>query len=98
MFHPFDDEGDVSASGEAGLLGSLVGRLHVPHCARLYCRDGTVSCAGSGVLLFLFFQKFFAKTIQLPAICLNGLGMFAPSVYGPKQMAIPIPIVSVGDT
>lgn len=37
-----------------------------------------------------------AKTIQLPAISLNGFGNLIPMEYGPKHMAIPIPRVSVG--
>lgn len=84
-------------NGDDGLLGLLVGRLHVPHCARLYCHAGTVSCV-CGSLVFLFFPKFPPSTIQFPAICLNGLGIFAPTVYGPKQIPIPTHIVSVGET
>jgi hypothetical protein len=37
-----------------------------------------------------------AKTIQLPAISLIGFGSFAPTPYGPTQIAIPIPKVIVG--
>ena len=92
LFHAGANE-----NGDDGLLGSFVGRLHVPHCARSCCHAGTVNCDGAGSL-FLFLPKFLASTIQLPAICLNGLGIFAPTVYGPKQIPIPIPIVSVGDT
>lgn len=39
-----------------------------------------------------------AKTIQLPAISLIGLGSFAPTPYGQIQIAIPIPKVMVGAT
>jgi len=37
-----------------------------------------------------------AKTIQLPAISLIGLGSLAPTPYGQRQIAIPIPKVMVG--
>jgi len=39
-----------------------------------------------------------AKTIQLPAISLIGLGSLAPTPYGQIQIAIPIPKVIVGAT
>lgn len=91
-----EDESGVIINGEAGLLGSCAGRLHDHHCARLYCHAGTVRCSFVGGELLT--QKFFARTIQLPAMCLKGLGIFAPSVYGPKQIATPTPIVNVGET
>jgi hypothetical protein len=38
------------------------------------------------------------KTTQFPAMSLNGLGNFVPNVYGHPQIAIHIPMVSVGAT
>ena len=39
-----------------------------------------------------------ANTIQFPPISPNGLGIFTPSVYGQKHIAIPNPSVRVGAT
>ncbi|MEI6672326.1 MAG: hypothetical protein WCL02_02970 [bacterium] len=39
-----------------------------------------------------------AKTTQFPPRFLNGCGIALPMVYGPKHIAIPTPMVSVGAT
>ena len=97
LFEPPFDEVE-STNGEDGFAGFSLGRLHGQPFARSYCRAGTVTCVLVLVLLLFFAPKVFASTIQLPAMCLNGLGIWIPAWYEPKQIATPTPIVNVGET
>ena len=77
------------------------GLLHVHCCAAAIILGSRFSVFGCPAVLVVVALSHVvsggtANTIQFPHISLNGFGIAAPTVYGPKHIAIPSPSVSVG--
>ncbi|MEI7562324.1 MAG: hypothetical protein WCJ39_00990 [bacterium] len=84
------------------LFPLLGGVLQTPFvAASTICGSYSIPCFVPGVEVGVEGQEYahqggVAKTIQFPAISLNGFGSFIPKEYGQTHIANPIPRVMVG--